>query len=129
MQNLHAREWRRYGYGGPPEPWEHGAQRNLDRLATSYYLDILETRSSVVSTAVTAEDRARAEELFTSATRHKHEIDYTLRHWATPVEHLRVEDRLGSLMRIGTQMRDLLASIGQRPVKAAELDPAHLPAA
>ena len=33
---------------------------------------------------------ARIEELFMTATRHKHEIDYTLRHWATPVERARV---------------------------------------
>lgn len=107
MQNLQAREWRRFGYGGPPEPWEHGAQRNLDRLATSYYLDILETRSSILAGAGTTSDRARAEELFTSATRDKHEIDYALRHWATPAERVRVEDRLGSLMRSGSLLRSL----------------------
>ena len=42
---------------------------------------------------------ARIDELFMTATRHKHEIDYTLRHWATPVERARVRDRVGSLMR------------------------------
>jgi hypothetical protein len=108
MHDAQAREWRRYGFGGPPEPWEHGAQRNLDRLATSYYLDILETRSSVLATTIDGEVRARAEELFNAATLHKHEIDYALRHWATPAERGRVEDRLGSLMRIGSQMRSLL---------------------
>ena len=42
MQGVQAREWRRYGFGGPPQPWEHDAQRDLDRLATSYYLEALE---------------------------------------------------------------------------------------
>lgn len=49
--------------------------------------------------------RLQIEELFTTATRHKHEIDYTLRHWATPVERARVEDRLGSIMRISRRLR------------------------
>jgi hypothetical protein len=47
------------------------------------------------------------EDLLSTATRHKHEIDYTLRHWATPVERARVEDRLGSLMRIGMRLREI----------------------
>ena len=42
-----------------------------------------------------------------TATRHKHEIDYTLRHWATPVERARVTDRLGSLMRISRRLESL----------------------
>ena len=51
MQGVQAREWRRYGFGGPPQPWEHNAQRDLDRLATSYYLDALEQhRRAVEST-------------------------------------------------------------------------------
>ena len=106
MQQVQPHEWRRHGFGGPPEPWEPGAQRNLDRLATSYYVDILESRRVLVACG-TDDDRRRLEELFTTATRHKHEIDYTLRHWATPVERVRVEDRLGSLMRIGMRLRDL----------------------
>jgi len=84
-------EWRRYGFGGPPEPWPHGAQRDLDRLATSYYLEILESRSEVAKSHPSDDVAQRVEELFTTATRHKHEIDYTLRHWATPVERARVE--------------------------------------
>ena len=24
MTQVQAREWRRYGFGGPPEPWERG---------------------------------------------------------------------------------------------------------
>ncbi len=47
------------------------------------------------------------ENLYTTASRHKHEIDYTLRHWATPVERARVEDRLGSLMRISQRLHGL----------------------
>ena len=51
--------------------------------------------------------RARVDDLLATATRHKHEIDYTLRHWATPVERARVEDRLGSLMRAGLRLREI----------------------
>lgn len=51
--------------------------------------------------------RKRVDELFMTATRHKHEIDYTLRHWATPVERARVTDRLGSLMRISRRLASL----------------------
>jgi len=112
-QAVQPREWRRYGFGGPPEPWEHGAQRDLDRLATSYYLDILESRRHVFSTTAAADLRDRVDELFDQATRHKHEIDYTLRHWATPVEQARVEDRLGSLMRISRRLRSITE--GERP--------------
>jgi hypothetical protein len=111
---VQSREWRRYGFGGPPEPWPHGAQRDLDRLATSYYLDILELHAELGKSALGKDVRGRVEELFTTATRHKHEIDYTLRHWATPAERARVEDRLGSLMRISRQMRKV-ASPGTRP--------------
>jgi hypothetical protein len=107
-QSVQPREWRRFGFGGPPEPWAHDAQRDLDRLATSYYLEVLELRRQVIGDAPQADVRARVEELFTTATRHKHEIDYTLRHWATPVERARVEDRLGSLMRISRSMRTLV---------------------
>ncbi len=105
MTQVQAREWRRYGFGGPPEPWERGAQRDLDRLATSYYLDLLESRG--IALVSDDADRAYIEHLFGEATRHKHEIDYTLRHWATPVERARVSDRLGQLMRISRQMREL----------------------
>src|SRR5918999_3625837 len=103
----HAQQWRRYGFGGPPEPWERGALRDLDRLVTSYYVDILETRRSILAAWPTDEVRAQVEEHFTAATRHKHEIDYTLRHWATPVERARVEDRLGSLMRVSRRLRKI----------------------
>lgn len=105
MTQVQAREWRRYGFGGPPEPWERGAQRDLDRLATSYYLDLLESRG--IALARDDADRSQIEAMFGEATRHKHEIDYTLRHWATPVERARVSDRLGQLMRISRQMREL----------------------
>jgi hypothetical protein len=104
MTQTQAREWRRYGFGGPPEPWPHDAQRDLDRLATSYYVEVLDMHRRLARHA-DADLRARFDELLTTATRHKHEIDYTLRHWATPVERARVEDRLGSLMRISRQMR------------------------
>ncbi len=107
-QTVQPREWRRFGFGGPPEPWPHDAQRDLDRLATSYYLDVLELRRRVLAERPESDLRDRIEELFTTATRHKHEIDYTLRHWATPVERARVEDRLGSLMRISRRMRTLV---------------------
>lgn len=107
MQQVHPHEWRRFGFGGPPEPWEHGAQRDLDRLATSYYLDILASRRAILASAPGDHLRERVEELFTTAERHKHEVDYTLRHWATPVERARVEDRLGSLMRIGLRLREI----------------------
>jgi len=111
---VQSREWRRYGFGGPPGPWPHGAQRDLDRLATSYYLDILELHSQISQRSPGDDVRGRVEELYTTATRHKHEIDYTLRHWATPAERARVEDRLGSLMRISRQMRKV-ASPRSRP--------------
>jgi hypothetical protein len=109
MEQVQSREWRKFGFGGPPEPWEHGAQRNLDRLATSYYLDILSSRQGIQAGRVPA-DVHRVEELYATATRHKHEIDYALRHPATPAERARVEDRLGSLMRIGLLMRDLMVN-------------------
>ena len=107
-QTVQPREWRRFGFGGPPEPWAHDAHRDLDRLATSYYLDILEMRRRAVAERSDDELRDRVEELITTATRHKHEIDYTLRHWATPVERARVEDRLGSLMRIARRLHALI---------------------
>jgi hypothetical protein len=107
MQQPQPHEWRRYGFGGPPEPWQHDAVRDLDRLATSYYVDILESQRVILGQRPGEDVRGRVEDLFATATRHKHEIDYTLRHWATPVERARVEDRLGSLMRIGMRLRDL----------------------
>lgn len=114
MSQVQAHEWRRYGFGGPPEPWERGAQRDLDRLATSYYLDLLESRGVALARDEDPTFRSHVEEIFTEATRHKHEIDYTLRHWATPVERARVADRLGSLMRLSRQMRDLAPERGDR---------------
>lgn len=123
MTQVQAHEWRRYGFGGPPEPWERGALRDLDRLATSYYLDLLESRSIVLGRDDAEEMRPRVEQMFTDATRHKHEIDYTLRHWATPVERARVADRLGQLMRISRQMRELAPERGPAP------EPEPLPAA
>jgi hypothetical protein len=107
MQQPQPQEWRRFGFGGPPEPWQHDAVRDLDRLATSYYVDILESQRGILVRRPPDEVRGRVEDLLATATRHKHEIDYTLRHWATPVERARVEDRLGSLMRIGMRLRDL----------------------
>jgi hypothetical protein len=107
MQQPQPHQWRRYGFGGPPEPWEHDAMRDLDRLSTSYYVDILESQRAIFAMRPPADLRTRVEDLLATATRHKHEIDYTLRHWATPVERARVEDRLGSLMRIGLRLRDL----------------------
>ena len=118
MQTIETQQWRRYGFGGPPEPWERGAQRDLDRLATSYYVDALESRRQIMGNGPEAETRAILEELFTTATRHKHEIDYTLRHWATPVERARVEDRLGSLMRISRKLREM-ANPDPEPLRAA----------
>ncbi len=123
MVQVQAREWRKYGFGGPPEPWETGAQRNLDRLATSYYLDILESQRTIMAARPEDAVRARVEELTTTAARHKHEIDYTLRHWATPVERARIEDRLGSLMRIGLRLREV------RDAPAAGPAPEPMPAA
>jgi len=107
MQQVQPREWQRFGFGGPPEPWEHGAQRDLDRLATSYYLDILQSRQAM-RTRLAKVDAHRLEELYTAATRHKHQIDYSLRHPATPAERAQVEDWVGSLMRIGLLMRAFL---------------------
>jgi hypothetical protein len=107
MQQVQPREWRKFGFGGPPEPWEHGAQRDLDRLSTSYFVDILESRRNILATSQDPDVRARVEDLYMTATRQKHEIEYTLRHWATPVERARVEDRLGSLMRIGMRLREI----------------------
>ncbi len=118
MQQPQPHEWRRYGFGGPPEPWEHDAARDLDRLATSYYVDILESQRRILSKRPTDDVRGRVEDLLAIATRHKHEIDYTLRHWATPVERARIEDRLGSLMRIGMRLREL---------RDADLSPGRTP--
>ncbi len=108
MQSAQAREWRRFGFGGPPEPWKPDAHRELDRLATSYYLEVVELHRRAVAAAGDPEARHRLEELYTAAVRHKHEIDFTLRHWATPVERARVEDRLGQLMRIGRRLRSFV---------------------
>jgi hypothetical protein len=108
MQGVQAREWRRYGFGGPPEPWEHNSQRDLDRLATSYYLEILELRNRAAEATEDEEALHRIDELFATATRDKHEIDFTLRHWATPVERARLEDRLGQLMRISRRLRSFV---------------------
>ena len=105
MQGVQSREWRRYGFGGPPEPWAHDAQRDLDRIATSYYVEVLELRQRALEATTDDEAHRRIDELLTTATRHKHEIDFTLRHWATPVERARLEDRLGQLMRIGRRLR------------------------
>jgi hypothetical protein len=118
MQEAQTGEWRRYGFGGPPEPWDHGAHRALDRLATSYYVDVLETRRRVLAKPNGARtDRKRrrtVDELLAEATRHKHEIDFALRHWATPAEATLVEDRLGSLMRISRRMRSLAGDSARR---------------
>lgn len=126
MQQVQSHEWRKFGFGGPPEPWEHGAQRDLDRLATSYFLDILESHRVVMSAGPTADIQKRVDDLFATATRQKHEIDYTLRHWATPVERARVEDRLGSLMRIGMRLREIRESATAAPTRRS---PEPMPAA
>ena len=123
MQQVQPHEWRRFGFGGPPEPWERDAQRDLDRLATSYFLDILESHRVIMASHPDAAVHDRVEDLFATATRHKHEIDYTLRHWATPVERARVEDRLGSLMRVGMRLREV------REAATAPPAPEPLPAA
>lgn len=112
VQTAQPREWRRFGFGGPPEPWAHDARRDLDRLATSYYLEVLEARRQLLRSEPDAPLRHRIEELFMTATRHKHEIDYTMRHWATPVERARVTDRLGSLMRISRRLKSLADGSG-----------------
>ena len=124
MQQPQPHEWRRFGFGGPPEPWQHDAVRDIDRLATSYYVDILESQRAIFGMRPPADVRSRVEDLMATVTRHKHEIDYTLRHWATPVERARVEDRLGSLMRIGMRLRELRDAVLSRgpapePVPAA----------
>jgi hypothetical protein len=107
VNTVQPREWRRFGFGGPPEPWTHQAHRDLDRLATSYYLEVLEARRELLADDPNPELEHQVEELFMTATRHKHEIDYTLRHWATPVERARVTDRLGSLMRISHRLKSM----------------------
>jgi hypothetical protein len=124
MQQPQPHEWRRYGFGGPPEPWEQDAQRDLDRLATSYFVDILESQRAIFAMRPVADVRSRVEDLVATATRHKHEIDYTLRHWATPVERARIEDRLGSMMRIGLRLRDVRTGPAD-----PELTPEPMPAA
>jgi len=128
MQQVRPGNWRRYGFGGPPEPWEHGAQRDLDRLATSYYLDILASRRAIMAAGPETAVRERVEDLFATAERHKHEVDYTLRHWATPVERARVEDRLGSLMRIGLRLREIRDTPAPTAASPAT-DPEPMPAA
>jgi hypothetical protein len=121
MHGAHAKEWRRYGFGGPPEPWESGAQRELDRLATSYYVAIVASRTVILEASPGPDVRRQGEELFSEATRHKQEVDFTLRHWATPVERLRVEDRIGSLMRISRRLNSLRDSSDPDP----NIDPAE----
>jgi hypothetical protein len=101
--------WRRYGFGGPPEPWPHDENRDLDRLATSYYVDVLEFRR--LALAEDDQPPPEVEELFMLATRHKQELDYTLRYWATPAERSRAEDRLGSLMRIARRLKDIAETV------------------
>ncbi|HEY7331628.1 MAG TPA: hypothetical protein VH859_01575 [Candidatus Limnocylindria bacterium] len=128
MTHVQSREWRRYGFGGPPEPWPHDAQRDLDRLATSYYLDVLDLHRRLARGTIDPDLRRRAEELLGTATRHKHEIDFTLRHWATPVERARVEDRLGSLMRISRQLRAVVEPDGDQPRPRRRNRPAPAPA-
>jgi hypothetical protein len=107
VQVVQPREWRKHGFGGPPEPWAHDARRDLDRLATSYYLSVLDSRRRLIARGPDGPRRREIDELHMTATRHKHEIDYTLRHWATPVERARVDDRLGSLMRISRRLQSL----------------------
>ncbi|MCV0402408.1 MAG: hypothetical protein K5924_01725 [Chloroflexi bacterium] len=124
MQQVQPGEWRRFGFGGPPEPWDHDAQRDLDRLATSYYVEILACRRAILAANHDPALRDRVEELFATAERHKHEVDFTLRHWATPVERARVEDRLGSLMRIGIRLREM-----RDADSAPDPAPAPMPAA
>ena len=119
MQQVQSHQWRRYGFGGPPEPWERDAQRDLDRLATSYYVEILASRRMIMAASPDEATRGRIDELFATAERHKHEVDFTLRHWATPVERARVEDRLGSLMRIGIRLRELRETTDPEPMSAA----------
>jgi hypothetical protein len=70
-------------------------------------VDILESHRLILQAGVEHSVRARIDDLLATATRHKHEIDYTLRHWATPVERARVEDRLGSMMRVGLRLREI----------------------
>ncbi|HUF07200.1 MAG TPA: hypothetical protein VMP86_07420 [Candidatus Binatia bacterium] len=123
MQQVQPHTWRKFGFGGPPEPWERDASRDLDRLATSYYLDILDSHHAIMASDPEEALRVRVEDLFATATRHKHEIDYTLRHWATPVERARVEDRLGSLMRVGLRLREV------RETQSSDPAPEPLPAA
>ncbi len=127
MTQTQAREWRRYGFGGPPEPWAHDAQRDLDRLATSYYLDVLDLYRRSKPMELADDVRGRLDDLIMTATRHKHEIDYTLRHWATPVERARVEDRLGSLMRIGRQVRSVVEPGADGPRPGPHAGPRPLP--
>ncbi|MFN2419441.1 MAG: hypothetical protein ABR593_11035 [Candidatus Limnocylindria bacterium] len=110
VRRVQTYEWRRFGFGGPPKPWDHDAQRDLDRLATSYYLDILESHRSILALNPAVDLRQRVDDLLATAARQKREVDYTLLHWATLVERARVEDRLGSLMRIGIRLREIRAA-------------------
>ena len=110
--------WREYGMGGPPEPWQEGDQLDLDRLATSYYVDVLESRRRIIEFAGAAEpdDQVESEELFTLATRHKQEIDFSLRHEVTPAERGRADDRLQALMRISRRLREVAERVTAEPV-------------
>jgi hypothetical protein len=110
--------WREYGLGGPPEPWQEGDQLDLDRLATSYYVDVLESRRRIIESAEAGEagDHVEAEELFTLATRHKQEIDFSLRHEVTPAERGRAENRLQALMRISRRLREVAEKVTAEPV-------------
>jgi hypothetical protein len=55
-----------------------------------------------------AEILRQVEQLFTRATRHKNEVEYALRHWATPAERTRVAERLRSLDEIRAQITGYL---------------------
>ena len=124
-QTVETHEWQRLGLGGPPEPWGDGAQRDLDRLATSYYLDILELRGAVLASRPDEQTWMRIEGFCTAATRHKHEIDYSLRHAVTPAERTRAEERLGSLMRLGRRMHAFVADPSSPVAPLEENDPIH----
>src|SRR5437588_12321038 len=98
MQGVQAREWRRYGFGGPPQPWEHDAQRDLDRLATSYYLEALEQQRRAMESTQDDEAVRRIQELFTTTTRHKNDVDFRLRQLEAPVERGRKHEPIGQVM-------------------------------
>jgi hypothetical protein len=98
---------RRRATGGMPRPWESGGRRELQAMASTYYLEVLAAREAVLAAGPTAKVRERVEQLTAVATRCKHEVDDALSRAATAADRARLHDRLGCLARTSRQLRRL----------------------